>query len=61
MCKDWLKFHRIKCNGYVSELKAKIKSLKENVESPPKLQVEENVILLWWTTLLVISYLLSQT
>ena len=41
MCKDWLKAHGIKCNGYVSELKAKIKSLKENVESPQKLQAEE--------------------
>ena len=60
MFKDWLKAHGIKYNGSVSELRAKIKSLKQNIESPPTLQGEENILLLWLTTLLVVSYQLFQ-
>ena len=37
MCKEWLKAHGIKFHGSVSQLRDKIRSLKNDVSSPPQL------------------------
>ena len=39
MCKSWLHAHGHGTNGYIAELKAKIKDLKSDVENPPEVKV----------------------
>ena len=43
MCKEWLKAHGIKFHGSVSQLRDKIRSLKNDVSSPPLLIQYKNV------------------